>query len=64
MSIRWIGHGGEPERTILRRVEFCNGQLPQSARKGRTPIDTRRDWQRQRPEPFKKRPHDHLGCGT
>jgi len=29
--------------------------------RGRTPIQTLKDWQRQRPDLFKKRPHNHAG---
>jgi hypothetical protein len=32
-----------------------NSQLPQSVLKGRTPIAALKDWQRQRPELFRKR---------
>jgi len=56
-------HSGEDlEQTILRYVRLYNGQLPQSVLKGRTPIDALKDWQRQRPELFKKRPCNHTGC--
>ncbi|MCO8146940.1 class I SAM-dependent methyltransferase, partial [Rhodovulum tesquicola] len=41
-----------------------NGQLPQSVLKGRTPIDALKDWQRQRPDIFKKRPYNHAGCDS
>ena len=54
--------GEDLEQTILRYVRLYNGQLPQSVLKGRTPIDTLKDWQRQRPELFKKRPYNHAGC--
>jgi len=53
--------GEDLEQTILRYVRLYNGQLPQSVLKGRTPIDTLKDWQRQKPEIFKKRPYNHLG---
>ena len=56
--------GEDLEQTILRYVRLYNGQLPQSVLKGRTPIDTLEDWQRQRPELFKKRPYNHAGCDT
>ncbi|RDC67462.1 IS481 family transposase, partial [Rhodovulum sp. 12E13] len=39
-----------------------NGQLPQSVLKGRTPIEALKDWHRQKPELFKKRPYNHAGC--
>ncbi|MBL3576426.1 hypothetical protein JMM62_21325, partial [Rhodovulum sulfidophilum] len=41
-----------------------NSQLPQSALKARTPIDALKDWQRQRPELFRKRVYNHAGCDT
>ncbi len=54
--------GEDLEQTILRYVRLYNGQLPQSVLKGRTPIDALKDWQRQRPDIFKKRPYNHAGC--
>ena len=57
--------GGEDlERTILRYVRLYNGQLPQSVLSGRTPIDALKDWQRQKPERFRRRPCSHTGCDT
>ncbi|MBL3576471.1 hypothetical protein JMK10_08925, partial [Rhodovulum sulfidophilum] len=41
-----------------------NSQLPQSALKARTPIDALKDWQRQRPELFRKRVYNHAGCDS
>lgn len=55
--------GEDLEQTILRYVRLCNGQLPQSVLKGRTPTDALRDWHRQRPELFTKQPYDHAECG-
>ena len=56
-------HSGEDlEQTILRYVRLYNGQLPQSVLKGRTPVDALKDWQRQRPDLFKKRPYNRAGC--
>ncbi|MCC6580485.1 MAG: transposase, partial [Phycisphaeraceae bacterium] len=56
-------HSGEdPDQTLLRYVHLYNSQLPQSALKGRTPIAGLKDWQRQRPELFWKRVHNHAGC--
>jgi hypothetical protein len=52
------------ERTILRYVHLYNGKLPQAALKGRTPIDALKDWQRQRPELFRKRVYNHAGCDS
>ena len=54
--------GEELEQTILRYVRLYNSQLPQSVLKGRTPIDTLKDWHRNKPELFKKRPYNHAGC--
>ena len=56
-------HSGEElEQTILRYVRLYNSQLPQSVLNGRTPIDALKDWQRQRPELFRKRVYNHAGC--
>ena len=44
--------------------EWYNGQIPQSVLKGRTPIDALKDWQRQRPELFRKRVYNQVGCDT
>ena len=54
--------GEDLEQTILRYVRLYNGQLPQSVLKGRTPIDALKEWQRQRPESFRKRIYNHPGC--
>ncbi len=54
--------GQDLEQTIHRYVRLYNGQLPQSVLKGRTPIDAPKDWQRQRPDLFKKRPYNHAEC--
>lgn len=56
--------GDDLEQTLLRYVCLYNGQLPQSVLKGRTPIDALKDWHRQNPELFKKRPYNHPGCDT
>ena len=55
-------HNGEDlEQTILRYVRLYNGQLPQSVLKARAPIDALKDWHRQRPDLFKKRPYNRTG---
>ncbi|GLC62453.1 hypothetical protein PLESTB_001901200 [Pleodorina starrii] len=54
--------GEDLEQTILRYVRLYNGQLPQSVLKGRTPVDALKDWQKQRPDLFRKRPYNHVGC--
>ncbi len=56
--------GEDLERTPLRYVRLYNGQIPQSVLKGRTPIDALKDWYRQKPEIFKKRPYNHTGCDS
>jgi len=62
-------HGCPPIRggikqTILRYVRLYNGQLPQSVLKGRTPIEALKDWHRNKPGLFKKRPYNHTGCDS
>jgi len=54
--------GEDLEQPILRYVRLYNSQLPQSVLKGRPPIDALKDWYRQKPELFKKRPYNHTGC--
>jgi transposase InsO family protein len=54
--------GEDLEQTILRYVHLYNGQLPQSVLKGRTPIGALKDWHRDKPGLFKKRPYNHTGC--
>ena len=55
-------HSGEDlEQTILRYVRLYNGQLPQSVLKGRTPVGALKEWHRDKPELFKKRPYNHAG---
>ncbi|NBC30178.1 MAG: DDE-type integrase/transposase/recombinase [Spirochaetes bacterium] len=56
--------GEELAQTVLRYVHPYNSQFPQSVLKGQTPIDALRDWYRQKPELFKKRPHNHTGSDT
>jgi transposase InsO family protein len=53
--------GENLEQTLLRYVHLCNSQVPQSVLKGRTPVDAFKDWQRQTPELFRKRVHNHAG---
>ncbi|MBL4543717.1 MAG: transposase [Rhodobacteraceae bacterium] len=54
--------GEDLEQTILRYVRLYNGQLPQSVLKSRTPIDALKEWHKQKPELFRKRPYNHTGC--
>jgi len=56
--------GEDLEQTLLRYVHLYNGQLPQSALKGRTPIAALKDWKRQRPDLFRKRVYNHAGCDS
>ena len=56
--------GEDLEQTLLRYVSLYNGQLPQSVLKGRAPTDALKDWHRDNPELFKKRPHNHRGWDT
>ena len=49
---------------ILRHVRLCNGQLPQSVPRGQTPVGALKNWQRDRPELFRKQPYDHAGCDS
>lgn len=56
--------GEDLEQTLLRYVRLYNGQLPQSVLKGRTPIDALKDWHRDKPNLFRKRPYNHSGCDT
>ena len=53
--------GEDLEHTILRYVRLYNGQLPQSVLKGRTPLAALKDWHRDKPELFRKRPYNHPG---
>ena len=53
--------GEDLEQTLLRYVHLYNSQLPQSALKGRTPINALKDWQRQRPDLFRKRVYNQHG---
>ena len=56
--------GEDLEHTILRYVLLYNGQLPQSVLKGRTPLAALKDWHRDKPELFRKRPYNHPGWDT
>jgi transposase InsO family protein len=54
--------GKDLEQTLLRYVHLYNSQLPQAALKGRAPVAALKDWQRQRPELFRKRVYNLAGC--
>ena len=52
------------EQTLLRYVALYNHQLPQSALKSKTPLQTMKDWYVSNPELFHRRPYDRPGCDT
>ena len=52
----------ELEQTLLRYVALYNHQLPQSALKSKTPMQTMKDWHQSHPQLFNKRPYDRPGC--
>jgi transposase InsO family protein len=56
-------HSGEDlEQTLLCYVHLYNSQFPQSALKGQTPIHALKEWQRQRPDLFRKRVYNLAEC--
>lgn len=56
--------GEDMEQTLLRYGALYNHQLPQSALKSNTPIQTMKDWYDSHPHLFHKRPYDRPGCDT
>lgn len=52
------------EHTLLRYVALYNHQLPQSALKSKTPMQTMKDWYASHPHLFNKRPYDRAGCDS
>jgi len=52
----------ELAQTLLRYVHLYNHQLPQSALKSRSPVQTMKDWFKTHPELFHKRPYNGPGC--
>ena len=50
------------EQTLLRYVALYNHQLPQSALKSKTPMQTMKEWYASHPHLFHKRPYDRPGC--
>lgn len=54
--------GEDLEQTLPRYVHLYNSQLPQSVPKGRSPVGALKDWQSQRPDLFRKRVYNHVGC--
>ncbi|TSE21204.1 Integrase core domain protein [Tepidimonas aquatica] len=53
--------GQDLEQTLLRYVALYNHHLPQAALKGQTPLQAMKDWHRQRPALFHKKPYDRPG---
>ena len=49
------------DTTILRYVALYNHQLPQSALKGKTPMQVMKQWHQTHPHLFNKRPYDRAG---
>lgn len=49
------------EQTLLRCVTLNNHQLPQSALKSKTPMQTMKEWYQTHPHLFYKRPYDRPG---
>ena len=56
--------GEDLEQTLLRYVALYNHQLPQSALKSKTPMQTMKEWYKSHPHLFHKRPHDRPGCDS
>ena len=56
--------GEDMAQTLLRYVALYNHQLPQSALKSKTPIQTMKRWYDSHPHLFVKRPYDLPGCDT
>ena len=52
------------EQTLLRYVALYNHQLPQSALKSKTPMQSMKQWYQSHPHLFGKRPYDRPGCDT
>ncbi len=50
------------EQTLLRYVALYNHQLPQSALKSKTPMQAMKEWYKEYPHLFHKRPYDRPGC--
>ena len=58
-------HSGEDmEQTLMRYVALYNHQLPQSALKSKTPMQTMKEWHQSHPHLFHKRPYDRPGCDS
>ncbi len=56
--------GDDMEKTLLRYAGLYNHQLPQSALKSSTPMQTMKEWYQTHPYLFHTRPDDRPGCDT
>jgi transposase InsO family protein len=56
--------GEELETTLQRYVLLYNQRLPQSALGSKTPLQAMKDWQKLKPELFRKQPYHHPGCDS
>ena len=56
--------GEDLEQTLLRYVALYNHNLPQSALKSKTPMQAMKEWYKEYPHLFHKRPYDRPGCDT
>jgi len=52
------------EQTLMRYVHLSSTQLPQSALRSRTPMQTMKDWYKSHPHLFVKSPRNHAGRDT
>lgn len=52
------------KQTLMRYVALSNHQLPQSALKGKPPIQSMKDWYAFYPDLFHKRTYDRPGCDS
>jgi transposase InsO family protein len=50
--------------TLIRYVKLYNQHIPQRALKHSTPIECLKNWYREHPELFRKRPYNHTGLDT
>jgi transposase InsO family protein len=56
--------GQDMKQTLMRYVALYNHQLPQSALRSKTPIQSMKDWYASQPDLFHKRPYERPGCDT
>ncbi len=64
LKTRRFHSGQDLEQTLMRYVALYNHQLPQSALKSKTPLQTMKDWYASHPHLFHKQPYDHPGCDS